>query len=47
MSGTLVVVNRGAGGGRGGATWDRISAGLPALAGARVVARPDAEAALA
>jgi diacylglycerol kinase (ATP) len=47
MSGTLVVVNRGAGGGLGGATWDRISAGLPALAGARVVARPDAEAALA
>ena len=47
MSGTLVVVNRGAGGGRGGATWDRISAGLPALAGARVISRPGVEAALA
>jgi len=47
MSATLVVVNRGAAGGRGGGTWDRISAGLPALAGARVISRPGVEAALA
>jgi diacylglycerol kinase (ATP) len=47
MSGALVVVNRGAGGGRGGTIWNRISVALPALAGARVVMRPDVEAALA
>lgn len=47
MSGTVVIVNRGAGGGRGRKVWERMAEAEPLLEGARIVARADADEALA
>lgn len=43
----MVVVNRGAGGGRAGRAWERMAQGEPRLVGTRIIARDGPDAALA